>query len=34
MLDNEMKLLAHHERNIGKKAAPILQQAVKEDPEL
>jgi hypothetical protein len=34
MLDDEMKMLAHHERKMGNKAIPIFQQAVNEDPEL
>ena len=34
MLDNETKMLAHHERKMGNKAVPIFQQAVNEDPEL
>jgi hypothetical protein len=34
MMVDEMKMLAHHERNMGNKAIPIFQQAVNEDPEL
>jgi hypothetical protein len=34
MLDNETKMLVHHERKMGNKAVPIFQQAVHEDPEL
>ena len=34
MLDDETKMLAHHERKMGNKAVPIFQQAVNEDPEL
>jgi len=34
MLDDETKMLAHHERQMRIKAIPIFQQAVNEDPEL
>jgi len=34
MLDDETKMLAHHERKMGNKAVPIFQQEVNEDPEL
>jgi len=34
MMDDEMKILAHHERTMGNKAVPIFQQGVNEDPEL
>jgi hypothetical protein len=34
MMDDETKMLAHHERKMGNKAVPIFQQAVNEDPEL
>jgi hypothetical protein len=34
MLDDETKMLADHERTMGNKAVPIVQQAVYEDPEL
>jgi hypothetical protein len=34
MLDDEMKMLAHHVRKLGNKAIPIFQQAVNNDPEL
>ena len=34
ILDDETKMLAHHERRIRNKAVPIFQQAVNEDPEL
>ena len=34
MLDNETKMLVHHERKMGNKAVSIFQQAVNEDPEL
>ena len=34
MLDDETKMLAHHETKIGNKAVPILQQALNKDPEL
>jgi hypothetical protein len=29
-----MKMLAHHQSNIGNKVIPIFQQAINEDPEL
>jgi len=34
MLNDEMKMLAHHERKMGNQAIPIIQRAVNEDPEL
>jgi hypothetical protein len=34
IMDNETKMLAHHERKMGNKAVPIFQQAVNEDPKL
>jgi len=34
MLDDERKLLAHHERDLRNKAIPIFQWAVHEDPQL
>jgi len=34
MMDDETKMLAHHERKMVIKAIPIFQQAVNEDPEL
>ena len=34
MLDDETKMLAHHERKMGNKALPIFPQAVNEEPEL
>jgi hypothetical protein len=34
MMDDEMKMLAHHERKMGNKAVPIFQRAVNKDPEL
>jgi len=34
MLDDEIKMLAHHGRNMGNKAIHIFQQAVNSDPEL
>jgi len=34
MLDDETKMLAHHERNMGYNAVPIIQQALNEDPKL
>jgi hypothetical protein len=34
MLDDEMKMLIHHERKMGNKAVPTFQQALHEDPEL
>ena len=33
MLDDETKMLAHHERRMGNKAVPIFQQVVNEDPK-
>jgi len=33
MLDDETKMLAHHDRKMGNKAVPIFQQVVNEDPE-
>jgi hypothetical protein len=34
MMDDETKMLAHHERKMGNKAVPIFQQVVNEDTEL
>jgi hypothetical protein len=34
MLDDETKMLAHHERRMGNKAVPIFQQVVNEDAKL
>jgi hypothetical protein len=34
MMDDETKMLAHHQRKMGNEAVPIIQQAVNEDPEL
>jgi len=34
IMDDETKMLAHHNRKIGNKAIPIFQQAVNQDPEL
>jgi hypothetical protein len=34
MLDDEMKMLAHHMRKMQNKAIPIFQQAANKDPEL
>jgi hypothetical protein len=34
MMDDETKMLAHHERQMGNTAVPIFQQAVNVDPEL
>ena len=33
-LDNQTQMLAHHERQMGNKAVPIIQKAVNDDPEL
>jgi hypothetical protein len=34
MMDDETKMLAHHERTMANKAVPIFQQAVNEAPKL
>lgn len=30
-MQDEMKIFAHHERNVGKNAVPIIQEAVNKD---
>jgi len=34
MIDDETKMLAHHEKQMGNKAVPIFQQVVNQDPKL